>query len=172
MVAAGAILPSLAPEEQVGSPSGFEPAMLAVAVAIEMSETTAKEPEVQVFVAEEHLHNQVGKLSGFEPSMLAASPPAMEMSETVAMEPEVQIFVAEGQVCNLSAEQSMPAAALQTMMAAELMLALVPELLQLAFEIQVRNIGQSMAAATVQAKMILVLMADSAGEKVRVAILP
>ena len=58
MVAAGAILPSLAPEEQVGNLSGFEPAMLAASPsAIEMSETAAMEPDVQVFVAEEHVRN-------------------------------------------------------------------------------------------------------------------
>jgi muramidase (phage lysozyme) len=57
MVVAGAILPSLAPEEQVGNLSGFEPRLAASPSAIEMSEAAAMEPDVQVFVAEEHVRN-------------------------------------------------------------------------------------------------------------------
>jgi hypothetical protein len=132
MVAAGVILPSLAPGEKVGNLSGFEPAMLAASPAIEMSETAAMEPDVQVFVAEEHERN-------------------------------------------FSAEQSMPAAAVPAMKAAERILAMVPEVLPLACENQVGNLfdsGQSMPAATAHANMIAATTEDSVGGQVRVAILP
>ena len=100
---------------------------------------------------------QVGYLSGIEPAMLAASPPAIDMSETAKMEPEVQVFVADEQARNVSAGQSMPAAAVPAMTAAERILSMVSQVGNLS------NSGQSTPAATVHPKMIAAITADSAG---------
>ncbi len=100
---------------------------------------------------------QVGYLSGIEPAMLAASPPAIDMSETAKMEPEVQVFVADEQARNVSAGQSMPAAAVPAMTAAERILSMVPQVGNLS------DSGQSTPASTVYPKMIAAITADSAG---------
>ena len=175
MVAVGVILSSLDPDEQLGNLSGFEPSMLAASVtAMAKSEAAAMEHEMQEFVADEQFYNQMENSLGFEPSMLAASAPAIEMSDTAAMEPEGQVFVAEEQVQNLS-DSGKSTATVPSMTASEIMLPMVPEKLPLAFENQLGNLsdsGQSMPTATVQAKMIAEITAESAGLRVQVEIQP